>query len=219
MSGGSILVINPNSTQSVTSDLDRALHPLRFQEGPTIECLTLAEGPAAIETNEHIERVKAPLCRVIREREQSTSTFVIACFSDPGLEEARAATQKTVLGVARCGLLTALALGTKIGVISILEESVQRHQGLYAQIGITSRIAGDRAVGLGVLELADESAALPRLTEVGTTLRQSGAHALVLGCTGMTPYRSALEQALGLPVVDPTIAAVGMALGVAACAS
>lgn len=213
MFAGSIVVINPNSTQSVTDDLDRALDPLRFADGPKIECVTLAQGPPAIETNEHIVGVKAPLCDLVREREESTSTFVIACFSDPGLEEARATTPKTVLGVARCGLVTALALGAKIGVISILEESVQRHASLYAEIGITSRIAGDRAVGLGVLELANEKVAMPRLTEVGDMLRKDGANALVLGCTGMTPYRSALEQALGMPVVDPTIAAVGIALG------
>ncbi len=45
-----ILVINPNSTVAVTEDIDRALAPLRFQGGPEIECLTLAEGPPGIET-------------------------------------------------------------------------------------------------------------------------------------------------------------------------
>ncbi len=43
-----IIVINPNSTVAVTEDIDRALAPLRFQGGPEIECLTLAEGPPGI---------------------------------------------------------------------------------------------------------------------------------------------------------------------------
>lgn len=213
MTARPIVVINPNSTHSVTDALDRALEPLRLEGGPRIDCVTLAEGPPAIETEEHVRSVVEPLCAAIRAREEDSSTFVIACFSDPGLEEARAATRATVLGIARCGLLTALALGSRIGVVSILDASVRRHARLYAKIGIEARVAGDRAVGLGVLELADEKVALPRLIEVGRRLRNDGASVLVLGCTGMTRHRDALEAALDLPVVDPTLAAVGIALG------
>jgi allantoin racemase len=36
---------------------------------------------------------------------------------------------------------------------------------------------------------------------------------LVLGCAGMAQYRHRVEQAIGLPVVDPTQAAVTMAIG------
>jgi len=34
-----------------------------------------------------------------------------------------------------------------------------------------------------------------------------------MGCAGMARHRSALEDALGIPVIDPTQAAVTMALG------
>ena len=33
-----------------------------------------------------------------------------------------------------------------------------------------------------------------------------------MGCAGMARYREPLEQALGVPVVDPSQAATGMAL-------
>jgi len=35
----------------------------------------------------------------------------------------------------------------------------------------------------------------------------------VMGCAGMARHRKALEDALGIPVIDPTQAAVTMALG------
>jgi len=35
----------------------------------------------------------------------------------------------------------------------------------------------------------------------------------VMGCAGMARHRHQLEQALGIPVIDPTQAAVTMALG------
>ncbi len=34
-----------------------------------------------------------------------------------------------------------------------------------------------------------------------------------MGCAGMARYRAALEEAVGIPVVEPTQAAVAMAVG------
>jgi Asp/Glu/hydantoin racemase len=39
-----------------------------------------------------------------------------------------------------------------------------------------------------------------------------GADVLVMGCAGMARYRDRLQATVGLPVVEPTQAAVGMAL-------
>ena len=53
-----------------------------------------------------------------------------------------------------------------------------------------------------------------RMLAVGRTLRdQDGADAIVLGCTGMARHRAPLETELGVPVIDPTQAAVAMAMG------
>jgi Asp/Glu/hydantoin racemase len=52
------------------------------------------------------------------------------------------------------------------------------------------------------------------MTEVGQALRDDhGADVLIMGCAGMAPYREPLEKALGIPVVEPTQAAVTMAVG------
>ncbi len=51
------------------------------------------------------------------------------------------------------------------------------------------------------------------MTEVGARLRDDlGAEILVLGCAGMARYRARLEAAIEVPVIDPTQAAVAMAL-------
>src|ERR1700746_3810711 len=103
-----ILVINPNSTDAVTRAIGDTIMPLRIPGGPEICCLTLKEGPPGVESQSDADSVIAPLCRVIREEEADTAAFVIACFSDPGLFSAREATIKPVLGIAECGILTAL---------------------------------------------------------------------------------------------------------------
>jgi allantoin racemase len=209
-----ILVINPNSTVGVTRAIDDAVAPLRIAGGPEIDCLTLEEGPPGVESQIDADGVILPLCRVIRERDADVAAFVIACFSDPGLFSAREATAKPVLGIAECGILTALTLGQRFGVISILARSVPRHLRYIAAMGVGQRLAGDLPIGRGVTELADAGATLTRMIDVGRRLRDGhGAHVLVMGCAGMARYRADLEEAVQIPVVEPTQAAVAMAIG------
>jgi Asp/Glu/hydantoin racemase len=208
-----ILVINPNSTTAVTRGIDDALQPLRMAGGPEIEAATLAEGPPGIETQAHVESVVQPLCRMIAARDNDAAAFVIACYSDPGLYMAREITRKPVLGIAECGILTALTLGLRFGVISILKKSIPRHIRYVAQMGLTGRMAGDRAIDLGVVELSDESRTLGRMVDSGKALRDTdGADVLIMGCAGMARYRERLQKEIGIPVVEPTQAAVGMAI-------
>ncbi len=208
-----ILVINPNSSVEVTRGIDAALDDLRFDGGPAIECLTLAEGPPGVETQRHVDQVVVPLCRLVESQDNRASAFVVACFSDPGLHACRETTAKPVFGIAESGMLTALALGDRVGVISILAAALPRHRRMYRALGIDRRIAGDLAVGLGVTELADEDVTQKRMIRVGRRLRDDkGAGVIVMGCAGMARYRDLLEDDLGLPVVDPTQAAVGMAI-------
>ena len=210
-----IVVLNPNSTESVTEGIDAALDPLRLDGGPSIECATLAEGPPGIESDAHVQAVVAPIARFVASREAGAGAFIIACFSDPGLAEARGATRRPVLGMAACGVLTATALGSRFGVVSILEQAIPRHLRYYDALGLGSRLAGDRAVGIGVTGLSDESRTLDRMMATGRALRdEDGADVLVLGCAGMARYRERLEDKLGIPVVDPVQAAVGMAISV-----
>lgn len=212
-----IVVLNPNSTEAVTEGIDAALDPLRLGGGPSIECVTLAEGPPGIESDAHVQAVAAPIARFVTSREDAADAFIIACFSDPGLAEGRRATRRPVLGMAACGVFTATALGSRFGVISILEQVIPRHLRYYDALGLGSRLAGDRAVGIGVTDLADESRTLDRLMATGNALRdEDGADVLVLGCAGMAQYRERLEDSLGIPVVDPVQAAAGMAISVLA---
>jgi Asp/Glu/hydantoin racemase len=44
-------------------------------------------------------------------------------------------------------------------------------------------------------------------------MEKDGADVIVMGCTGMVRHRRPLEAALGVPVIDPTQAAVAMAIG------
>jgi len=209
-----ILVINPNSTEAVTRGIDQAVEPLRMPGGPAIECVTLKEGPPGIETQQHVDGVVPHLLSLVSQTERQYAAFVIACYSDPGLHSLREATRKPVLGISECGILTALTLGQRFGVIAILRQSIARHLRYVGALGVTERLAAELPVDIPVVELANEQKTFGRMVEVGRALRhQHGADVVVMGCAGMARYRKPLQDEIGIPVVEPTQAAVSMAIG------
>ncbi|MGR3525164.1 MAG: aspartate/glutamate racemase family protein [Paracoccaceae bacterium] len=209
-----IYVINPNSSQHVTDGIDRAVDPMRAASPVAIEARSLAEGPPGIETQAHVDGVVAPLLAHCAKLEDSASAFVVACYSDPGLAALREQSARPVLGIAEASILTAMTMGQRFGIISILSRSIPRHMRYVGAMGVMDRLASDMPLELGVLDLADAGRTFDRLKTVGTRLRDEAmADVLILGCAGMTAFRTDLETYLGLPVVEPCQAATAMAIG------
>lgn len=209
-----IYVINPNSSQHVTDGIDRAVDPMRAASPVAIEARTLAEGPPGIETQAHVDGVVAPLLAHCAKLEDSASAFVVACYSDPGLAALREQSARPVLGIAEASILTAMTMGQRFGIISILSRSIPRHMRYVGAMGVMDRLAADMPLELRVLDLADAGRTFDRLKTVGTRLRDEAmADVLILGCAGMTAFRTDLETYLGLPVVEPCQAATAMAIG------
>ena len=207
-----IIVINPNSNEHVTDSMNTALNSFRLANGPIIKSVTNLDGPPGIESQQDSDSAAVQVVDIIK-RNNIADAFVIACFSDPGIFAAREVTNKPVFGIAESGILTALSLGSSYGILAILNTSVARHIRYIRSLGLEKRLAGDLAIGLSVAELSDEKKTFHRLKEVGTKLRDdSGASVLILGCAGMARYRLGLQESLGIPVVDPSQAAVSMAI-------
>ena len=207
-----ILVINPNSDESVTEGMARELRGFHFSEGPVIECVSLPEGPSSIESQADIEGVTLPLRKMVSER-QYFDAFVIACYSDPGLNVCREASEKPVFGIQECGILTAMSRGDHFGVIALQESSIRRHLRYLRQMGVMERLAGEREAGLSVGESVSGKDTFEKLLAVAKQLRDfDQADTIILGCAGMASHRTKLESAIGIPVINPVQAAVSMAM-------
>ena len=210
-----ILVLNPNSSADVTAAMDSALGVLRQSGSVDIRCETLSAGPPGIETQEHVERVVLPLVRHFESR--PADAYVIGCFSDPGLALAREKLRRPVLGIAESAFHLAAGLGQRFGIVAIKQGSIPRHMRHIRALGFADRLAGDRPLDIGVAEMLEGARVIARIVEVGARLRdEDGADVLILGCASMGGYRRAIEDRLGLPVVDPTQAAVARAMGLLA---
>lgn len=211
---GTIYVINPNSTERVTREIEAAIAPLRMAGGPPITCLTLAEGPPGIQSQRDADGLIPALLRRAAGLEDGAAAFVVACFSDPGMHALREQSERPVLGIAEAGVLTALTLGPRFGIIAMLQNSIPRHLRYLGAMGVMGRFAGDLPVNLTIAEMADDALTLGRMVAVGRSLRDTHhADVLVMGCAGMARFREPLERELGIPVVEPTQAAVAMAIG------
>ncbi len=211
MSGDTLIIINPNSSQTVTDGIDRAVDPLR-RFGVPIRCLTLAEGPPGIESQGQADLTIAPMLNMAAAQKDAAG-YVIACFGDPGLHALRDQTALPVVGIQEAAVMSALTLGQRFGVIAIMAASIPRHLRAFGAMGVLDRLAGDRALGLGVADLADPDKSLAAMIATGKRLRdEDGSDVLIMGCAGMAHYRETLESETGLPVVEPCQAGAALAL-------
>ena len=206
-----ILVVNPNSSVACSDGIATALAPFHWPGAPQFDVVTLREGPPAIYDWRDWHSVVDPLCRLI-EREPAAA-YVIACASDPGIEAARAITRQPVFGVFRCAVAAAAARTERFGVIAIADASKARHLAALRAMGLESRLAAEVALNVTMETLLKPEAARAALIGAGRACATAGAGAVILGCTGMAHHRAAVEDAAGVPVIEPCQAAAAIALG------
>ena len=205
-----ILVINPNSSEACSAGIDAAIAPFRFAGGPSFEVATLRVGPPAIYSWRDWHAVVEPLCALVMH--ETADAFIVACASDPGIEAVRAATERPVLGVFRSAVATAAARAERFGVIAIVDASKARHAQALRSMGLEQRLAAEIALNVSMDTLLDPIAARDLLIAAGRANVEAGAQTVILGCTGMAHHRHAIEQAIGVPVIEPCQAAAAIAL-------
>lgn len=208
-----VIVLNPNSSASVTQAIDRAMQSAAAGAQCRFDSITAAEGPPGVVTQQDYEQASALVALYVQRHAREADAFVIACFSDPGVTAARTACQRPVLGLGESGLRAALEQGRRVGVVAIADAAIPRHLRHWDALGLAAHVVGERALNLRVDQSGDPAVAFERLREAARTLREEdGADVLLLGCAGMADLREPLAQALGLPVVDPCSAAALAAL-------
>jgi allantoin racemase len=206
-----ILIINPNSSLACGAGIAAAVAPFRWPGGPSLEVVTLAAGPPAIYSWRDWHGVVEPLCR--RVEGQPADAYVIACASDPGLAAVRGATERPVFGAFRSAVAAAAARADRFGVVAIVEASKERHLAALREIGLERRLAAEIALNVTMETLLEPEAARSRLVAAARATVEQGAEAVILGCTGMAHHRAWVEEAVGVPVIEPCQAAVALALG------
>ena len=210
-----ILVVNPNTSERVTADIASSVSGISRPDGFEVECVTLPGGPDAVQTQADVEKAAHAIGKFMQ-REQA-SAVVVACYSDPGVQLLRATLSIPVFGIGETSMLVSTMMAERFGIIAILPASADRQQRYVRTLGLDSRYAGSRDIGVGVRSLVSDSDTLPRMIQVGRWLRdERQAGVIILGCAGMATYCAQLEDALDMPVLEPSRITVSVALGLMA---
>ncbi|WP_235034913.1 aspartate/glutamate racemase family protein [Roseomonas sp. 18066] len=205
-----ILVINPNSSVSCTRGIADSLQPFALPGQVAFETISLPGGPPAIIDWRDWYGVAEPLCRLVETT--PADAYVLACVSDPGLEAVRIATDKPVFGPFRCAVASALTRAERFGVIAFVDASKPRQRRALQAMGAEGRLAASIALNLPMETLTDPTAARAALCDTARELVRQGSEAVILGCAGMAGHRKAVEDAAGVPVIEPCQAAAVQAL-------
>jgi allantoin racemase len=206
-----ILVVNPNTTASMTEKIGAAARRVA-SPGTEIMAVNPAYGPASIE-GFYDEAMSLPGMLDVIRTAQGFDAVVIACFDDTGLDAARCLTDRPVIGIGEAGYHMAAMISNKFSVVTTLARSVPALEHNLHRYGLMARCVRVRASDVAVLELEQPgSDACTRISaEIGRAVAEDRAEAIVLGCAGMADLADTLAQEHGLPVLDGVTCAIGLA--------
>ncbi|WP_375450385.1 aspartate/glutamate racemase family protein [uncultured Devosia sp.] len=207
-----ILVVNPNTTASMTAMIAKAAQAIAGA-GTEIVAATSGMGPASIE-GYYDEAFALPglLLEISKAERAGADAAVIACFDDTGLDAARAMATIPILGICEAALSTASFIAKRFTVVTTMERSRVPIEELAWRYGMAGR-ARIRAADIPVLSLEDaNSGARDRLrSEIALAIAEDKAEAIVLGCAGMADLAQTLQREFAMPVIDGVGAAVKQA--------
>lgn len=207
-----VLVINPNTTQSMTATIADAANRIAGRD-TEIVAVTSSMGPVSIEGYyDEVFAVPGLLLELAKAPQLGADAAVIACFDDTGLDAARALADIPVLGICEAAVSATAFIAQKFTVVTTMERSRLPVEHLVHRYGMSSR-CNVRAADIPVLSLEDPgSNARERLREeIALAIRDDRAEAIVLGCAGMADLAAELREEFGVPVVDGVAAAVKQA--------
>jgi len=175
--------------------------------GVRVEVADAPGGPLSIESQVEEAFCVPPMVAAVHGRPRAPDAVIVGCFGDPGVAALRELLDCPVVGPFEASLHLAAQLGTRVGVVTVVEGVVPMLERLVRGFGLADVYAGATAVNVPVLDVtrhpADRAAQVAAAAE--PLIRDRGADVLVLGCMSMA-FLDIAEQVStlgGVPVVNP----------------
>ncbi|UCG00962.1 MAG: aspartate/glutamate racemase family protein [Candidatus Heimdallarchaeota archaeon] len=185
----------------------------RARPDTNIAVVSLGRGPASIESM-YDEQIASPwiLNYVLEAEKKAFDAVIINCMGDPALYAAREIAKIPIVGPGEASLALAYIIGHKYSVLVVLKKVIPRFENKIRMYGFSERLASVRSIEIPVLQLENEEKTFDTLlAEARKAVEEDGADTLILGCTGMLGVAKELQETLGIPVIDPTVASLKMA--------
>ena len=208
-----ILVINPNTSASMTDHIRRELEEIKRPD-TELTVVNPEHGPVSIESAYDEALAGPPTLELVRRaNEEGYDAIVLACFSDPSLDAAKEVSDVPVIGMEEATLHVAAMLGHKFSIMTSLSRRVPIREVHIRLRGLEHAFASALPMDMAVLEIDDNPAkAKERILELARrAVQEDGAEVIVLGCAGLVGYGLDIERELGVVVLDPTLVAFKIA--------
>ncbi|NRA70909.1 MAG: hydantoin racemase [Gammaproteobacteria bacterium] len=142
--------------------------------------------------------------------ENKVDAMVIGCFYDLALEDCREICRDTII-VAPCqaSMQIAASIANKFSVIVGQVKWIEQMKERAYHYGYRDHLASMRSIGISANALqCDPEYTVKKIIEQGRiAMEQDHAEALILGCTCNFGLYKKVQDELGIPVIDPLIAA------------
>ncbi len=112
-----ILLINPNTSQSLTDLLANAARRAAAPD-TVLDTVTASRGVPYISTRSEALLAGVELLEILAARGKDYDAAIVAAFGDPGLGAARELFDIPVVGLAEAGMLTACMLGKRFAIVT-----------------------------------------------------------------------------------------------------
>lgn len=208
-----ILIINPDYGMT-QEEMALRCRILEEYTAPDTQLAMVCPQNSGVELNSALDIVLAAPEIVQLAADGQNAGFdavVLYCFSDPVIDACREALRIPVIGGAQASCLAALNVCRSFGVILADEARLPEKKLFLRTLGVSpERIGQIAAVNLnGVSPWADREAAFKKLLACGQKMmRETHTEAIVLGCLSFLGLAEPLSRVLGIPVIDPAVAAV-----------
>jgi allantoin racemase len=208
-----IMVINPNTSQSMTDHLRKELQQIKRSDTElTVVCAL--RGPETIESAYDEAYAIPPTLELVKKANvEGYDAVILACFSDPGLDAAREVSDIPVLGIEESSLHMAAMLGARFSVMTPRRQRIPFREEHVHVRGLSHFLASVRSLDLSVADTdRDPELTKRRVLEVARLAAdEDGAEVIILGCAGMAGYAPEIEAKLGVKVLDPSAVALKLA--------
>ena len=206
-----ILVINPNTTVSMTTKIAATAKAVARPDTEIIAANSQS-GPTSIQGFLDVATCVPGLLEEVA-MHPDVDAIVIACFDDTGLDAVRSLVSVPVLGIGEAAYHAASMIATKFSVITTLSRSVPGLENNLMRYGLAQKCMRVRATDIPVLKLeeGDLTTLVKIQSEIHEAITQDHAEAIVLGCAGMADLMAQLSEEFGLPVIDGVAAGVTFA--------
>jgi len=209
-----ICVVVPILKQKIFEEITRKELEAARRKDVEISVVSIDKGPASIESA-YDEEIAAPwiLERIKEAEEKGFDAAIIDCMGDPALQAAREIVSIPVIGPCQASMAIASTLCDKFSVVTVLRSVLPLFRRLAKEYGFESKVASVRSVEVPVLELEEKRSEVKArlLAESKKAVEEDEAGAIILGCTGMIGMARELQEALGIPVIDPAVASMKLA--------